>query len=177
MVLLELVIDPTCSIVLERQPAEYDIMKRKPRDPNEKLLTSKMLFKSILQGVIIFGASFGTYFAFLSKYPDNASLARAMGLTIILMANILLVQVNSSDSELAIKSVKRLAKDKVMWGVSLGTIAGLLLILYTPINVFLKLSPLSLKQFGVAIFISIISVSWYEIVKVVKATNKNHKTV
>ncbi|WP_346878189.1 cation-translocating P-type ATPase [Clostridium sp. UBA7791] len=177
VVLLELVIDPTCSIVLERQPAEYDIMKRKPRDPNEKLLTSKMLFKSILQGVIIFGASFGTYFTFLSKYPNNASLARAMGLTIILMANILLVQVNSSDSELAIKSVKRLAKDKIMWGVSLGTIAGLLLILYTPINVFLKLSPLSLKQFGVAIFMSIISVSWYEIVKVVKATNKNHKTM
>ena len=38
VVLLELIIDPTCSIVLERQPAESNIMDRKPRDPNEKFL-------------------------------------------------------------------------------------------------------------------------------------------
>ncbi|MBU1019978.1 MAG: HAD-IC family P-type ATPase, partial [Firmicutes bacterium] len=35
VVLLELVIDPTCSIVLERQPAESNIMTRGPRDKNE----------------------------------------------------------------------------------------------------------------------------------------------
>jgi Ca2+-transporting ATPase len=174
VVLLELVIDPTCSIVLERQPAECDIMKRKPRNPGEKLLTAKILFKSIIQGVAIFTASFGTYFAFLSKDPNNASLARAMGLTIILVANILLVQVNSSNSELAIKSVKKLIKDKVMWGISLSTIAGLLLILYTPLNVVLKLSPLSLKQFGIAILIAIISVGWYEVIKMVRPTNKDY---
>ena len=33
VVLLEVLIDPTCSIVLERQPAEEDIMDRAPRDP------------------------------------------------------------------------------------------------------------------------------------------------
>jgi Ca2+-transporting ATPase len=32
VVLLEIIIDPTCSIVLERQPAEKDIMSRPPRD-------------------------------------------------------------------------------------------------------------------------------------------------
>lgn len=108
MVLLELVIYPTCSIVLEHQPSECDIMKRKHRNPDGKLLTSKTLFKSIIQRVAIFTASFGTYFAFLSKDPNNVSLARAMGLTNILVANILLVQVNSLNSELAIKSVKKL---------------------------------------------------------------------
>lgn len=46
VVLLELVIDPTCSIVLERQPAEQDIMERPPRDPNEKLLTAKSFSKA-----------------------------------------------------------------------------------------------------------------------------------
>ena len=105
VVLLELVIDPTCSIVLERQPAEQDIMERSPRNPNEKLLTAKTLFKSVMQGFVIFGASFGTYFAFLNQSPDNAPLARAMGLTIILLANVLLVQVNSSNSEFAIRII------------------------------------------------------------------------
>lgn len=168
VVLLELVIDPTCSIVLERQPAEKDIMERIPRNPNEKLLTAKTLFKSVMQGFTIFGASFGTYYIFLNLYPDNAPLARAMGLTIILLANVLLVQVNSSNSELAIKSFIWLIKDKVMWAVSLGTIVGLIVILYTPLNGFLKLAPLSLKQLMLAISISVASVVWYELVKVVK---------
>jgi len=168
VVLLELVIDPTCSIVLERQPAEKDIMERSPRNPFEKLLTAKILFKSVMQGLVIFGASFGTYFAFLNQSPDNAPLARAMGLTIILLANLLLVQVNSSNSEFAIKSFIQLIGDKVMWGVSLGTILGLLVILYTPMCSFLKLAPLSLSQGLLAVVIAVASVIWYELIKVVK---------
>ncbi|MGV8979552.1 cation-translocating P-type ATPase [Clostridium sp.] len=168
VVLLELVIDPTCSIVLERQPAERDIMQRAPRDPNEKLLTGKTLFKSIMQGFVVFGASFGTYLAFLNDAPNNAPLARAMGLTIILIANVLLVQVNSSNTDYAIQSFARLKKDKVMWGVSLGTMVGLVVILYTPLSEFLKLAPLSLNQFILAAAISIASVIWYEIIKVIK---------
>ena len=173
VVLLELVIDPTCSIVLERQPAEDDIMERSPRDPHEKLLTAKILFKSVIQGLVIFGASFGTYFAFLNNYPNNAPLARAMGLTIILLANILLVQVNSSNSNFAIKSFIKLIRDKVMWGVSLGTIGGLLVVLYTPLSSFLKLAPLSLSQLLLAASIAVASVIWYELVKLVKLIKKN----
>ncbi|HZK70534.1 MAG TPA: cation-translocating P-type ATPase, partial [Clostridia bacterium] len=174
VVLLELVIDPTCSIVLERQPAERDIMERSPRDPNEKLLTTKILFKSVMQGLVIFGASFGTYFVFLNQSPDNAAIARAMGLAIILLANVLLVQVNSSNSEFAIKSFRKLIKDKVIWGVSLGTIVLLLIILYTPLCDFLKLVPLSLSQLMLATAIAVASVVWYEFVKVVKCIKKKH---
>lgn len=175
VVLLELVIDPTCSIVLERQPAEEDIMERAPRNPKEKILTAKALSKSILQGFVVFGASFGTYFLFLNQNPDNAPLARAMGLTIILLANVLLVHVNSSNSDFAAKSFVKLLKDKVMWAVSLGTIAGLIIILYTPLSSFLKLTPLSLKQFILATLIAVTSVVWYELVKVGKYIKKIKK--
>jgi len=175
VVLLELVIDPTCSIVLERQPAEQDIMERAPRDPNEKMLTAKILLKSVTQGFMIFGASFGTYLIFLNRHPEDASIARAMGLSIILLANILLVQVNSSDSGFAISSFIKCLKDKVMWAVNLGTIVGLLLILYTPICGFLKLAPLSLNQFILAVSIASASVIWYELIKVIKYFNKNNR--
>lgn len=168
VVLLELVIDPTCSIILERQPAEKDIMDRAPRNPRENILTSKTLIKSLMQGFAIFGAAFGTYIMFLKQNPDNAPLARAMGITIILVANVLLVNVNSSNSEFAIKSVKKLAKDKVMWAVGLGTIVGLIVILYTPLSNFLKLAPLSLNQMFIAIVVAFGSVAWYELVKVFK---------
>jgi Ca2+-transporting ATPase len=171
VVLLELIIDPTCSIVLERQPEEHNIMERKPRSPQEKILTAGTLMKSIVQGLVIFAASFGLYFMFLHQNPENAALARTMGLSIIVIANLFLVQVNSSYYEFAFQSMIRLAKDKVMWGVYIGTVTGLLLILYTPLCGVLKLAPLSASQFFLAMGIAAVSVLWYEIVKLVKKIN------
>lgn len=179
VVLLELVIDPTCSIVLERQPAEKDIMERAPRDPKEKLLTAKTLSKSIFQGLVIFAASFGTYYIILQNNGENATVARTMGLAIILLSNILLVQVNSSNSDFMINTFKLLVKDKVMWTVSLGTIIVLLVMLYSPLNTFLKLAPLSATQFLSVCGISVVAVMWYELVKLVHYINrkKRAKTV
>jgi len=168
IVLLELIIDPTCSIVLERQPAETDIMERRPRNTNEKLLNAKTLFKSVIQGLAIFAASFGTYFYVLLQNPDNAAVARSMGLAVIMLANLFLVQVNSSETDFVAISIKRLAKDKVMWAVNIITLLGLLIILYTPLNGFLKLSPLSAGQFFMVFGLAAISVLWYEIMKLIK---------
>ena len=168
VVLLELIIDPTCSIVLERQPAEHNIMERKPRSPQGKILTAGTLMKSVAQGLVIFAAFFGTYFMFLQQNPENASLARTMGISVIILANLFLVHVNSSSYDFAFQSIIRLAKDKVMWGVSIGTFAGLLLILYTPLCGILKLAPLSASQFFLAMGIAAVSVLWYEFVKLVK---------
>jgi Ca2+-transporting ATPase len=150
----------------------FNSIRTSTSNPDEKILTTKTLLKSVIQGLVIFGASFGTYFAFLNKSPDNAPIARAMGLTIILLANVLLVQVNSSDSEFAFRSFIRLIKDKVMWAVSLGTVIGLTVILYTPLCAFLKLAPLSLNQLTIATSIAIASVIWYELIKVAKYIKK-----
>ena len=168
VVLLEILIDPTCSIVLERQPAETDIMERRPRDPGEKLLTGKLLGKSILQGLVVFAASFGAYFLTLANDPANAPVARAMGLSIIMLANLFLVQVNSSDHNFAFQSAKLLEKDGVMWAINLGTLALLGIILYTPLSVYLKLAPLSATQLFTVIILAALSVLWYEIVKLIR---------
>ncbi|MGL4569821.1 MAG: cation-translocating P-type ATPase [Clostridium sp.] len=172
VVLLELIIDPTCSIVLERQPAEADIMKRKPRDPNESILTKGVLIKSIIQGLAIFAASFGTYYMYLNNSYGDANIARTMGLSIIIISNILLVQVNSSNSEFAYKSFENLVKDKVMWLVNGGAIAGLLIIMYTPIANFLKLAPLGFKELLIVIGAAFVAVMWYELVKLFKKINR-----
>lgn len=177
VVLLELIIDPTCSIVLERQPAENDIMDRKPLSPKEKLLTAKGFSKSIIQGLVIFGASFGTYLELLHQNPEDAALARTMGLAIIFFANMFLVQVNSSNYDYAVKSFAKLAKDKVMGAANIGTLLGLLLMIYTPLCGFLKLTPLSFEQFVLAMCIGAGSVVWYEFVKLIKHINKNKKEV
>ncbi len=168
VVLMELIIDPTCSIVLERQPAERDIMERAPRDPKKKLISASDLCKSILQGLVIFAASFGTYYVVLGGNTENASLARAMGLAIIMLSNLFLVQVNSSDHDFAWRSFLRLSHDKVMWAVNIGTMLMLLVILYTPLNGLLKLGSLSFSQLCMVLAIAAASVLWYELVKLAK---------
>ncbi|WP_310603729.1 cation-translocating P-type ATPase [Anaerosporobacter sp.] len=168
VVLLELIIDPTCSIVLERQPAEEDIMDRRPRNPKEKLLSRSLFIKSIIQGLMIFAASFFTYYILLDNNAENAPTARAMGLVIIMISNLFLVQVNSSNHDFVFQSIGRLMKDKVMWAVNIFTIIGILVILYTPISRFLKFEPLSAIQFLGAIAIAGCAVFWYEVVKLIR---------
>ena len=117
---------------------------------------------------MIFGASFAMYFTFINRDPNNAPLARSIGLSIILLSNVLLVQVNSSDSEFAIKTFIRQIKDKVSWAVIIGTLAGLFVMLYTPLNGFLKLAPLSIDQLLIAVGVACAAVLWYELVKAFK---------
>lgn len=172
VVLLEVLIDPTCSIVLERQPAEEDVMDRAPRDPKENLLTGKLLGKSVLQGVFVFAASFGSYYAALSGNPANAPAARAMGLAVIMLANLFLVQVISSDRDPAYRSVKRLSGDWVMWAVNLGTLALLGVIIYSPLSVYLKLAPLTGAQALAALGLAAASVLWIDLVKLVNSRRR-----
>ncbi|MEF9917657.1 MAG: cation-translocating P-type ATPase [Eubacterium sp.] len=167
VVLLELVIDPTCSIVLERQPAEKDIMERPPRDPKEKMLTGSMVGRSVLQGLLIFVASFGTYIAMLSATGD-AALARTMGIVMIMFSNLFLVQVISSRTESVLYSMRQLSHDKVMWAVDLITVVAVLVLLYTPLSTFLKMEALNMIQLGSTVLIAFVAVFWIEIEKWIK---------
>ena len=173
VVLLELLIDPTCSIVLERQHAESDIMNRNPRDPKEKLLTKGTFIKSILQGFIIFASSFLTYYTVLEHNIENPALARTMGISIIMIANIFLVIVNSSNRDSILKSLKQLIKDKIFWVVIIGTLTGLVVIMYTPLSSALSFTALTASQFLITFTIAAISVLWYEVVKIfIRLKNK-----
>lgn len=49
---LELIIDPACSIVLEAQRAEQNVMRRPPRHPSSPLFSKALASWSILQGAL-----------------------------------------------------------------------------------------------------------------------------
>lgn len=164
VVLLELIIDPTCSIILERQPAEDNIMRKKPRKASESILNLPTLVMSIIQGIAIFISSFGIYYGALTM---NRSVfeARSLGLSTLLLSNIFLVLTISSHNESVFKTIRKLSKDKVMWVTVSAIISMLSIVLYTPINTFLKLAPLSWQDVLVVLFITLVSVFWHELVK------------
>lgn len=167
VVLLELVIDPTCSIVLERLPHEANIMNIPPRDAKKPIVDKRILIKSILQGLIIFLSSFITYYLLLNN-TGNQALARTMGLLIIVSSNIFLVQEISSDYDYMITTFFKLVKDKVLIFITFAIIIIFMTIIYSPLNEIFKLQFLTFTQLLLVILISFISVIWYDFVKLIK---------
>jgi len=47
--------------------------------------------KNVLQGLTIFCASFGAYYFILLENPDDASMARTTGISVLLIASLFLV--------------------------------------------------------------------------------------
>lgn len=78
VVFLEMVIDPACSIVLEREPPAPDLMRRPPRPAGTPLLELAMIIKSMLLGVSAFALVLLVYLAAIRAglpSPQPAALA------------------------------------------------------------------------------------------------------
>lgn len=173
IVLMELIIDPTCSIIFERQPAEMDIMDRKPRSSEDSIITRNLMLKSVLQGLTIFGASFGSYVYLLSSAGWTENSARSFALVILMAANLFLVYVNQSEKTFAFNGIF-INKDKVMLYVNTGILLALGLILYLPgANLIARTAPLSLVQLLAAVFTAAVSTLWWEAVKVIRGFKIN----
>jgi len=92
---LEMVIDPACSIVLEAEAEEVDIMRRPPRDPASPLLLPRRIFWALLQGVVVLVILAGTMVAAARLGVSEPDL-RALVFTSLVLANVGLILVNRS---------------------------------------------------------------------------------
>lgn len=166
IILLELVMNPVCSIVLERQPLECRTSFGKEKQLGEKMLTKELIAKSLIQGIIIFIGSFFLYNILRVEY--NSMVGRTAGFVVLILANILLVLENSSEHNLIHKTFMQIRKDPLVMGVNAIIIFSVLLIIYSPMNRWFGFTPLSLPVFAIVIGTSILSVCWFEVVKIAK---------
>jgi Ca2+-transporting ATPase len=166
IVMLELVIDPTCSIVFERQNAEPDVMSRPPRNPLQPLLNRKLAGKAALQGLCLFIASFGLYYL-AYRMTGDVETGRSMGMSALLFANLFLANVNSSDRVDVLTTLKTSIHDKVMQAVNLSVVGLWLIILYSPLAGFLSLAPLPLGKLLLCVAVAAVLVFWWEAVKAI----------
>ncbi|MCF7220366.1 cation-translocating P-type ATPase [Marilutibacter chinensis] len=61
VVFIELIIDPACAIVFEREPAAPDLMRRPPRPPGARLLGPRELLVCLAQGTALFAVVVAAY--------------------------------------------------------------------------------------------------------------------
>ncbi len=172
IVLLELLIDPTCSIVFEGQAAEPDIMRRPPRDPGEPLVDRSILFQTLSQGLVVLGVLLGVYYYLAHGLPLDADvlapqgqLARTFSLAVLVFADIALVSENLSLRDSLIAGLRD-RSNRSRFFVNGFAVAALLLVIYLPaLHRIFYTVPLSAAGLAAAAGIGFGSVLWWEAVK------------
>ena len=164
IVLLELIIDPTSSIIFERLKPDNNVMKEKPRKINDPIISSSIIVKCILQEVAIFAGFFGSYYHLIKNGMDPV-FSVTFSFTVLVLSNIFVVYVLQSN-EFALKNMIIDLKDKVIAFINFVIILMLLFIIYVPfLQKIVGTTPLTLKELFCAILISIMVTLPFDLLK------------
>ena len=164
IVLLELIIDPTSSIIFERLKPDNNVMKEKPRKINDPIISSSIIVKCILQEVAIFAGFFGSYYHLIKNGMDPV-FSVTFSFTVLVLSNIFIVYVLQSN-EFALKNMIIDLKDKVIAFINFVIILMLLFIIYVPfLQKIVGTTPLTLKELFCAILISIMVTLPFDLLK------------
>ncbi|MBU3091799.1 cation-translocating P-type ATPase [Clostridium sp. CF011] len=164
IVLLELILDPTCSIVFEGEPAEDYIMDQPPRLPDEPLLTRALTKKVLLQGTTMFLAAF-LPFHYMVDSGLSADYARTFSLMSLIVGNVILVLVNRSNTKYLFSIFKGKGSKARLYINSLALMM-LFSIVYIPAaHPIFKTVALNFKTAILACILGAASTGWWEIVK------------
>lgn len=163
VILLELIMGPTCSIVYENEPIEKDLMLQKPRPFTSGFFNWNELFTSVVQGLAI---TFGVLLVYqiAVNAGSNEAVTRTMVFTALMTANILLTLVNRSFLYSIVTTFGY--KNKlvpIILGITI--LITVLLLFVPPFTHFFKFERIGLDRIGISVGIGMSSVLWYEIVK------------
>jgi len=165
IVFLELVIDPSCSLIFEAEEAEPDIMRRPPRATEERLFSLRSVGLAVLQGLTAFLACLTVYLVARPLRGDDA--ARALTFAALVVSFVAIILANRSWSYSLIGSLTR--PNTALWWVLGGTGAFLGLALYLPlVQRFFHFAPVRSLDLLLACAVGFVSILWLEVVKVVR---------
>lgn len=125
VVLLELVIDPVCSLVFEAEPSEPDAMKRPPR-PRRSLFGPKEILFGLARGLPLLAAVLGLYLALLPSAGE--AVARGVAYAALAVGNLALAAATGASAGAGLFDPHR----RLFWAICAVLTAVLLAGLYIP---------------------------------------------
>ena len=164
LALLELVIDPACSIVFEAEEGDPSIMDQPPRPPRAPVLARRVLIVAVLQGVSSLLAVLGVYvWALMSGRSDDV--VRTLTFTTITLSNLGLILVNRSWRLPVWRTFAQRRNPALAWILvpALGLLVALVSV--PAARDALALGPIGLGDAAVAAGAAAVGLSWFEIDK------------
>jgi Ca2+-transporting ATPase len=163
----EVIIDPASSIAFEVESPDPKIMDRPPRDAAMGVFDRNGLLLAVLQGISIFAMVF---LLFINGIVNDVSEERVRSLTFagLVIANVILILANRSRNLTLWEAIYKRKNVAIPWLVS-GAITLLLLLLNVPfIRDSFELTSLSLRDYGILVFLSYLSISWFDLFKILR---------
>ncbi len=160
IVIMEIITDPTCSIVFERTKySSKNLMTVPPRDKDEPLINLKSILRCIVRGLII---SLFVFISYIILIEDKA-MAISFSFGMLVTSSIFLTYSILFEEKNKIKSI---LKDKVILFINMGIIIFVLSTIYVSfLNNIVKTKPLSIPMLLLMIFLSYTSIFWINIFK------------
>ena len=135
---LEFVIDPACAFVFEADAESPDVMRRKPRRPDERLFSRDVLKRSVLLGAIVLAFIAAAYGVALNLMAEEA--ARAVAFMGLVVANLTLIFVSRSRS--ATFRALLAKSNKIFWWIVVLAAGALALSIYlAPVAAVFRFAP------------------------------------
>jgi Ca2+-transporting ATPase len=161
---LELIIDPSCSLVFEAEGVDPEIMKQRPRRLGEKIFNRRSLSLAIAQGMSVFVAVVGVYFWALTTDRSDGYI-RTMTFATLMVSNVSLVLVNRSRHLSIYKSFKSRQNKTIKWVIlGAGTMLGILVYIPFMRRAF-DLTYLHVNDWLVVGIVGLGSVAWFDFFK------------
>ncbi len=171
VIILELIMGPTCSLIYENEPMEKNTMKQKPRPLTTTFFSLPELMTSVLQGIVIATGALGLYHYAIKEHLDIET-TRTIVFTTLIFANISLTLVNRSFYYSIFTTLRY--KNKLLTLIISITIAMLLMALYVPpVTSFLGFKALDFHLLLISGIVGIVSAGWYELLKWYKRSFKS----
>jgi len=162
LALLELIIDPACSLAFEAEPEEAGLMQRPPRDASAPLFAGATLGLALLQGLGVLAAVLAAFWWASPRLPEAE--ARAFAFATLVVGNLALILSNRSREQSLWVTLR--TPNPTLWAVVAATAALLLAALYLPwLVTLLHFAPLPGNELAAACALGALSVFWFEAIK------------
>jgi Ca2+-transporting ATPase len=165
IVFLELVIDPSCSLIFEAEEAEANIMRRPPRGAGEGLFSLRTIGLAVLQGASVLAICVGVFLSTRATYTPDA--ARALTFTTLVVAFLVIILANRSWERTVIGSLR--TPNTALWWVLGGTTLFLAIVLALPFaRRLFHFAPLHATDVALSIGAGLVCVVVFDLLKLVR---------
>ncbi|MDR0181974.1 cation-translocating P-type ATPase [Lysobacter arvi] len=128
VVFLELIIDPACAFVFEREPPEPDVMQRPPRGLHARLLSLREMLHSLSTGLAMLGVVAAVYL--LTERQDLAEgQVRALTFSALVAGNLSLIVLYRTGNTL-VETLR--SRNPAFWAVAASSLVLLMLVTFLP---------------------------------------------
>jgi Ca2+-transporting ATPase len=162
IVFLQLVIDPSCSLVFEAEEAEPDVMRRPPRRGADRLFSRRTVARSALQGLTVLGATLLVFV--VSRQGHTPGAARGLTFTALVVAFLTVIAVNRSRTRSSFAMLRE-PNAALPW-VVVGAVVVLAIVLFVPVvRAVFHMDAAPLAEIAVAAAVGVASALWLDLWK------------